>query len=407
VIRAGDFGRAAQLWEKTHSEVWLVAALMAADSGPVASAAAGDAAAGRRAWRRREPRSDAEAKRLEAILAAAAAVPPASPAYLTAQYYRLALRPDAAALAAVRARLGAADGPSARNAFQELAVRNASTLDALVAAAVARPAGEKDDETGVLDQGLTGVRRGRAGEAPRPGLIPLAADAFARALPTSLLVEIARSGGGGAPQLASVLAAAYVRAGLLDDRPSAAALADAVKHRAPALAPFVDRIERASSDPERRFELLYLLAKAPALSFDAAAWAEAPPRLEEMRSTGGWWWCAGGRSAARWAPEAADKPDPPPPLAFLTDAQRAAAAAERLRLERLATGPTFLATALADVAPQLPDSDRLAESLAVAVAGGRYACRDATTTKATKRAFTLLHKRFPRSTWSRKTPLYH
>ena len=395
VIRAGDFGRAARLWDKTRSEVWLVAALMAADSWPSA-ATVGTGLEGVHTLRRPAALRGADAKRLDAILTAAAAVSPTSPAYLTAQYYRLSLRGDPAALGQVRARLRPADGPSARNAFQELAVRNAASLDAIAADAMVTPAGIQDDETGVLDQQT----------ALKLGLMPLAADVFARALPTSLLVEAARSDRGHAAQLASVFAAAYVRAGILDDQASAAALADAVKRHAPTLAPFVDPIQAAQSAPERRFEFLYLLAKIPSLSFDPPAWAEAPRPPEEMKSTGGWWWCSGGRSSDRWSDET-EKPAPIPRLAFLGDAQRATAAAERQRLERIATGPTFLATALVDLAPQLPDSDRLAEALSIAVAGGRYACRDANTTKAGKRAFTLLHKRFPKSRWTRKTVHYY
>jgi len=149
------------------------------------------------------------------------------------------------------------------------------------------------------------------------------------------------------------------------------------------------------------------LAKVPALSFDPPAWVEAPPDVEEMKHTGGWWWCRGGLPPESWSSGTTEKPEAPLRLPFLTDLQRAAATAERQRLERLGPGPNFVATALLDLAPHLADSDRLAEALAIAVAGGRYACRDGGTTKASKGAFTLLHKRFPKSPWAKRTPYYY
>jgi hypothetical protein len=368
-LRRGDFDAAEALYLKTKSPVWLAAALITA-----------------------RPNGGA---RVDRLLGAASTIDRKSPAYPTVRFHRLRLlvarkeaKGVAEELAATRQSLRPEDGPSAANDFQALAFATARSLDELLAQTLAHPAGVDDgDEWGIIPA---------VGREKILGPFPAAAQALSFELPTARLVEAARSEKIPPNLRLTLLVATYVRAGLLEDRAAAAALAPLVKKQAPLLAKHVDRIEGAASEPQRRFELLYALATMQELSPLVPTWRTLQPTKTGL---GGFehWWC-----------QVAEPPkgNAPAPVAFETAAEWAAARQEWQRLRALGSGATFLNTALADLAPQIADA-RLAEALHVAVASSRRECRDNRTTAAAKRAFVILHKRFPKSDWARQTKRYY
>jgi hypothetical protein len=54
-----------------------------------------------------------------------------------------------------------------------------------------------------------------------------------------------------------------------------------------------------------------------------------------------------------------------------------------------------------------PDDPRVPETLHDAVLAGRYRRTDADTGTYAKRAFDLLHRRYPKSTWTTQTPYWY
>jgi hypothetical protein len=174
-------------------------------------------------------------------------------------------------------------------------------------------------------------------------------------------------------------------------------VAPLLQKEAPALEPAIDAVEGAASEPARRFELLYLLARNDALSHQLTPWHLLKGSSMSVGGKGSWW-CA-----------LADPPkaNPPAPVVFLPAEDRKAAREEWRRLQALGSGPTFVNAALAQVAAQVPPDERVAEALHLAVRGSRRACRDDRTTAATGRAFRVLHKRFPKSEWAKRTGGYH
>jgi hypothetical protein len=116
------------------------------------------------------------------------------------------------------------------------------------------------------------------------------------------------------------------------------------------------------------------------------------------------WWCgrwtdgahpdAGGLAAA-----------PAPPLPFLTAKQREQAADEARRLNTLAQGLAWIGPLAFEYVTTHPEDKAAPEILAQLVQGTRWNCE--AQTELSKRAFQLLHKRYPDTEWAKKTKYYY
>lgn len=361
---------ALRMYHARKTTPWLVAALVTAENA-------------------RDPR-------LDAPLAAAVAARPGAPELPTVRYHLLRLsaarRVPAATLGALvaqaRADLSPSEGPSTKNAFALFAARHAPDVARFVAAAAVVPAGvEEDSGPAVFDP------------KARRAFPPEITEMMNAGLPMSSWVDAATASGLDADVRAHVAATAWVRAMLLGEAKTASRLAPIVSRSTPALAPYVAKVESAGSADERRLALVYALLKAPSLGPDVDPWTTGgggPDAIDT--SYGGYFWCSSAPP-----PGAA----PPPALALVGPAERAAAERERAALAKLGAGATWLASEAARLADAVPSDPRVPEALHLAVRGGRYACKDAGTQAASKRAFQVLHKKYPKSPWTAKTPYYY
>jgi hypothetical protein len=89
---------------------------------------------------------------------------------------------------------------------------------------------------------------------------------------------------------------------------------------------------------------------------------------------------------------------------FLPAADRQQAAAQLEELRSLATGPNWLAAQTLAFAEQHPQDARVPIALHLVVTATRYGCSDEQTGGFSKRAFDLLHRRYPNSEWASRTP---
>jgi hypothetical protein len=95
-----------------------------------------------------------------------------------------------------------------------------------------------------------------------------------------------------------------------------------------------------------------------------------------------------------------------PQPAFLSAAERAAAASEQQARAKIGGAATYLAREAVAWATSRPKDLDAAEALAHAVEGTRWAsCGSAT--DASRAAFQTLHKLFPNSEWARKTKYWY
>jgi hypothetical protein len=351
------------------SEAWLVAALMTATRA-----------------------TDA---RVPTLISEGLAVPPTSAAYATARFHSLRLsaaRGESRAvltdlLQKTRVGLGTNSGLSTRNAFTRLAASIAPDLPWFLREAAVTPAG-------VSEEGLPVVYDPALPKALPPELT----EALSAGLPLAVFKDATLSPVLSRTVRAPFAATTWTRALLLGDRATASAVAQATSDLNPALKPFVDRVEHARNDPERRLAVLHALLSFPSLGPALDAWAAGPStRSDVYSSSAGHFWCAPTPITGASSRELP---------AFLSTADREAAKKEVAALAKLGTGPTWLGFEAAQVAKLLPKDPRSPEVLHLAVRATRFGCKDGKTTEASKAAFLVLHRQYPGSSWAKSTPYY-
>jgi hypothetical protein len=376
---------AASEWKAKQTEPWLVAALISAKA------------------------KDANAAEL---MRAATKVPQNSPAYVTVSYQRARLMLGAGDVAASRKLTTSVlaglkgDGMTAtRNALLGLRIETAASYADFLAdaprtvisaesqAAVGAMCGEHMKPPGCVDK-----------------LPPLqfdldATQAFNRRLPLSRWVEAAKTKELPEHLREAIAMAAWLRAQGLED-------AAAVKTASPLLpGPLQKAVGDSIGFPVtlavlRNEGLKPYLEPGVQRSVSYNRWAE-------FRDN---WWCA------KWAagPNEVNPEDGKPieaklTMSFLSSADKMAAANEAQRLNDLPYGVVWVGRRAIDYLKAHPDDKDGAEALALTVRATRYGCYVGANTDKTaldqkavsKEAFTLLHKQYPKSPWTAKTPYYY
>lgn len=343
-----------------HTDPWLVAALMLAETMP------------------------------PALEQAALAVDAADPAWPTVRYhlarlYRLAGKRDAARAVADDA-LTRRLSPGTRNLFREerfavaTSVRDAGAyLLRVNVDTMDRGTDKAPAEDAINDDGLAWFNHGLA---------------------TADMLELARLDTLPQPLRARIAGAAWIRAALVDQVDTGRAAADLLARLVPATADAAARYRRAAAPAERRHAALVAsvaFGLAADLGMDAQAVERGAP---------------GDVTASAWC---SFKPDPAaaptrfvwrlPAMPELGDA-----AARRGELERLVKLKTATGTFGDDVlqwAETHPADPELPWLLHVVVQSTRGGCLDPDAKALSRKAFGLLHKRWPRSEWARATPYFY
>ena len=324
--QAGGRG-ALEKWRANHALPWLVAALQGCNR-----------------------KDDA----VPELLAAAAAVKPDSPAYVTVNYYRARLMPDNEARDLTDKLLGGDLPVSARNEIRAERMNLSRTFEDFLRYAPRTPVDGDSKGVDVLD-GDSALILDRA--------VPLSL--LRQASTSPQLPEDARK------QLQSVVA---VRALVLDPAPNF----DAV------------------------FRLLNTPGGGPFVRSGYGRYTDEANKIDNFRDN---WWCAGSTVQPDWAPPGKKQPDSV--AGFLSPEEQKQAADERQKLDALPAAPDWLSAQTMAFAQAHPDDPRIAEALYLVVRASRYGCSDDKTGDFSQRAFDLLHRRFPNSEWAKKTPYWY
>ena len=324
--QAGGKG-ALEKWRVNHSLPWLVAALQYAS---FEGSAATD------------------------LLAAAAAVKPESPAYLTVNFHRVRLLPPADARTLTEQLLKLEMPVSARNQFRAERLRMARNFEEFLRYAARTP----------VDYDA------------KPGMELLDDDSalvLDRALPLALLRQAS-----GSPLLPEEIRTELRRV-------------VAIRNLVLAQTPNFDGV----------FHLLHTPGDAP---FVRAGYGRPypPGELGMLQDS---WWCQGATGPVHWEPSG-QKPAEPA-ADFLSAADREQAAAERQKLAALPAAPDWLGAQALAYAHGHPEDPRVPESLYLVVRATRYGCQDVQTGGVSERAFDLLHRRYPNTSWAKKTPYWY
>lgn len=364
-VQGAERHHALERWQQTSSALWLVAAILKAPAGHAQTAA---------------------------VLAAAARLPPGSPAFLSAAYHRVRLLIELGRQEEARRALEAVPEsvtPSARNLFAGQRLRLARNFDEFLRCAPRVPAGIiYDVETGPED-----LAADRAWAGGRMRLDADSARVFNYRLPVRLLQQAVKGTILPAHLRIELAQAAWARAALLEEAEVARDLAAVVATERPGLKAGLDAYLAAGNAASRQFAAVFVMLQFPGSRpfLDTGVSRQTPvEKIDNYRDN---WWC-----------NSSELRDPLPPFpGFLDEPQREAARSEWEKLQALGAGPNYLARRAVEWAGNHPDDPRSPEALHLGVRSTRYGCTDKETSRWSRAAFELLHKRYPKSPWAAKT----
>ena len=374
---------------------------------PVPAACAPQRAHAEDQWRAAVQRRDAAQSRVwlaaSAMLAAAMPpdlekaallVAPAAPEYLTVRHalvrhYRLAGQPARARSVAdallASPQLKAAHSISANNLLLQERFPLAETLADAAAFLVRTEVNRQDYDTG----------EGANATTPRPaedGLHWLNAQLSVASL-TALAADKRLPGA----LRARIGVAAWMRADLLDDAAGALKAAATVAGVAPQLAPVMARYRSLPARARRAWMLESAMRHNLSPTVGLGGYEEFKP-VEQDNIVAGMW-CKIPADPDTWYPEGAA----PPPTPVLPGA---GAEAEIAALGAMKTATGFVGEHVMARAAATPKDPALPWLLHVVVKSTRGGCLDADAKELSRKAFRLLHQRYPKSEWAAKTP-YH
>jgi TolA-binding protein len=391
-------------WQETKSVPWLVAAIA------------------------KVPATDAAAADLSAV---AMKIAPDSPAYVTATFHRLRILAQTGSSEAASRQIDqllAQRTPvlsrSATNQFRALRMKYASSLQDFLhfAPRVSSDAPANPDSASTSSD---------LAAAPNKMISYFDADAsvvFTEKLPLQLLAEAAKSTTLPAWLRRDVVIAAWTRAILLHNEGLARELAPTAQELVPEIKGPLDDYLKAADSPAREFAAVFAILRNPGFrSFVSAGYPRGTlytvgePRFDRLDNLHDNWWCASAPTSQNQAyganyytmfatlssplSEIYPQGKVPSPI-FLTEDDRATATKERAELESQPAAPNWLGKQALGWATSHPDDPRVPEALHLVVRARRYGCSDSSTENYSKQAFTLLHKRYPDSDWTKKTPYW-
>jgi hypothetical protein len=200
---------------------------------------------------------------------------------------------------------------------------------------------------------------------------------------------------------------------MLGDFKTADELVPTLRELVPELTPSLDDYVSATTPQAKKFSALYAWLKFPGLEpvVDIGV-GRTTKSIQEQDSYRDNWWC--GAAFHPTADEDDSRPDGPTaftarntqPLLFLSATEKATAGREWNALSASGAAPNYIAREVIQAANRMADDPRMAEALHLAVKSTRYGCTDKDTGRWSKAAFDVLHRKYPNTTWAKKTPYW-
>jgi hypothetical protein len=249
-------------------------------------------------------------------------------------------------------------------------------------------------------------------------------DVLNQRFPLTLMARAARDSHLPTHVRRDVALATFARAIVLDRPDIARSLLPAVVQLEPSFATPLQTLRRATRQSFSD-EGALLLIRSPGLRpFVPAGRSREPGDLATIDSLRDNWWCGfGGEGVVPyetqyWLRGTGDRVETPQrglyanadaivDPDYLTARDREAAELERRQLKQTDTAPNELGRRVVAWARAHPADPRVPESLYLVVRATRYGCTNDRTSAVSKDAFTLLHRRYPKSTWTAKTPFWY
>ena len=205
--------------------------------------------------------------------------------------------------------------------------------------------------------------------------------------------------------------ATWLRAVLLGDTKTADELTPRLAQLVPQASDVLNSYLSTTQPDEKKFAAIYAWLKTPGLEpiVNQGVGRETP--LHEQDSFRDNWWCS---SSSEPATENDETPkelrftvrSTNVTLPFLSPGEVKKAATEFAALGAVGTAPNYISRQVIQWANTHPTDPRVPEALHLAVKTTRYGCTDKDSARWSKAAFDLLHRKYPNSPWTKKTPYW-
>jgi hypothetical protein len=295
------------------------------------------------------------------LLAAAAAVKPDSPGYLTVTHDRIRLLPPEEGRALADQLLAGNLPTAVQNQIRAERMELARDFDEFLRYAPRRAVAEVTDNTEPVDDKVTYLDSDSA-------------DVFNQALPLAY----------------------WKRA------QSSPLLPDHVRKELQRLI-FVRTLLMSDAPP---FDQVFTVLHSPGMQLNlTSGYGRNTAEIDKIDNYRDNWWCSADLPSPPYY-RVQTPPPAPPNLPFPAEGVQKEAAAEALKLRAAGAAPDWLGAQTIAFAQRHPQDPRVPEALYLVVRASRYGCTDAKTGEYSKGAFDLLHQRYPNSEWTKKTPFW-
>ena len=204
--------------------------------------------------------------------------------------------------------------------------------------------------------------------------------------------------------------AAWLRAALLGDTATADELVPVLSRLVPEISELLNDYHSTSPPDEKKFAAIYTWLKSPGMEpvVDAGLGRQTP--LHQQDSYRDNWWCSSYLQPVtdeenEEVVEFTATTNAAPPR-FLTPSEVERGAKEWSALNALGTAPNYITRQVIQWANSHPNDPRVPEALHLAVKTTRFGCTDKDSSRWSKAAFDLLHRKYPTNPWTKKTPYW-
>lgn len=362
------------------------------------------------------------------LLQAANQVGQESPAYLSVKFHRIRLMMDLGEKEECRKELDSLLSsqktkilPSSLNLFLRLRTEVACNLDEFLKYSLRIPAGITYDydcqelpvEEGWVEPDLLEYKRFL-------GCAFLDEDStyvINRGMPLELLKEAVNKEILPRHLRQELALSAWVRAILLEDEKIGKELVPVLQNLVPSLKPYLKSYILAKNAESRKFAGIFAILNFPGMRPFVNSGLGRDDSLDEINRFHNNWWCALSESlravefrrlnlSGYWylseSPTSQHNfPD------FLNERQKEKVVEEWKKLLSVDTAPNYLCSEVIKWAKKYPQDKRVPEALHLAVMSTRYGCTNEETSKFSKQAFLLLHKKYPKNSWTKETKYWY
>ncbi|MBY0549596.1 MAG: hypothetical protein K2W95_20125 [Candidatus Obscuribacterales bacterium] len=357
-------------------------------------------------------KADAKSPQAQTLVSAASKIAKSSPAYLSVNRQVARILIETGKKTAARAKLDKLLRtpnlpPSSFNDLTNLRLRVCSNFAEFAKVALLAPAGVVDSMSGELPpEDFFKFEKLSKYPALRLAYEPDALYLFNYGTAIAQLQELLKD-----PRLPpalriELLRSVWVRAILLNNSAVALSTAPALAKATPSMSATVNSWLSAKTPAERKLAMAYLMLRNPGMSpYIYPDYGRNTPvdKIDDYQNN---WWPQKDEYGA-------EKENAPLKALLssledcLTPVQRQAAAKENKALTAVGPAPDYLCSLALAAARDLPGDSRIPELLHLAVKSTRYGTTTGQTSELSKRCYQLLHRKYPSSSWAKKTKFWY